>query len=58
MTKTVKEREQQKAKEEIKELALVERIESLEAEVRVLVALCRSLSQRLVVDSPRFVRQN
>ena len=56
MTKTVK--EQQKAKEEIKELALVERIESLEAEVRVLVALCRSLSQRLVVDSPRFVRQN
>jgi len=48
MTKTVKEREQQKAKEEIKELALVERIESLEAEVRVLVALCRSLSQRMI----------
>lgn len=47
MIKTVKEREQQKAKEEIKELALVERIESLEAEVRVLVALCRSLAQKM-----------
>ena len=50
---TNQEKLDEKAKQEVKELALTERIELLEAEVRVLVALCRNLSQRVVVDSPR-----
>lgn len=37
-----------KARQEVKELALLERIETLEAEVRVLVALCRNLAQRMI----------
>jgi len=45
---TNQEKLDEKAKQEVRELALTERIELLEAEVRVLVALCRNLSQRMI----------
>ena len=44
---TNQEKLDEKAKQEVKELALTERIELLEAEVRVLVALCKSLAQKM-----------